>query len=120
MALQSALVRATYKIIGGPSKMELMLGLFDSTRAFSRPVSFTVETKPMAGPTLAGSKGDENFLQRSMQISITSVGKEDGSGESWNVEGMVKPLDHTKGDYARVRIYFSTHRRNGILSFMHS
>ncbi len=68
------------KIENGPSKYELMLALFDRKGDHLRPVTFM--TSPSVG----------------LVLHITSVGIEDGSGDSWIVEG-ISGTGRFKGHY---------------------
>ncbi len=79
-------------IVSGPSKMELMLALFDSSNQRERPVEFTTQ-----------DRGGESYAY---DVRITQVGKEDGSGESWLFEGYTQSGRPVGG-------YFSTTRRRG-------
>ena len=61
------------KITEGPSKWDLMLALFDH-KPRSRRVTFKLE-------------GGQEF-----QLLVLRVQAEDGSGESWNIDGHAEPL----------------------------
>ena len=82
-----------FNIIGGPSKFELMLGLFDNTMSEPRRVSFQLQ-----GGT-------------ALSVCLLSVGREDGSGESWLFEGAIQWPDASHN--RRVKGYFTTKRRTG-------
>ncbi|MBU0540563.1 hypothetical protein KKD88_01690 [Patescibacteria group bacterium] len=71
-----------------------MLALFDSSNASPRAVNFKIDA--------AGKP-------QSFVVFISSVEREDGSGESWNING------RTAGNQA-VCVYFSTKNRCGSLS----
>lgn len=75
-------------IVDGPSKYELMLGLFDSATTRPRPVEFRLSRRV------------------ALEAHIQSVSREDGSGESWNLEGWV-----VSGEVFDA--YFNTKRRTG-------
>jgi hypothetical protein len=92
---------ARFQIVGGPSKMDLMLALFDSSYDKPRPVNFSLiewpEGQPASGTPLH------------IQMHVTSVQKEDGSGESWNVEAAARGPESK--DYT---MYYSTRTRTGV------
>ena len=81
-----------FQIVDGPSKFDLMLGLFSGTCMNPRRVQFFV---------LDGS--DRTMLS----TLLSGVSREDGSGESWLFTG------HTNGKF--VKGYFSTKTRKGHL-----
>ncbi len=66
-------------ITGGPSKMELMLAMFDSSIDQRRPVTFNYYG------------GNPKFVMSEL-CYISTVGKEDGSGESFNFTGTMAGL----------------------------
>ncbi|MFA5229931.1 MAG: hypothetical protein WC422_00410 [Candidatus Paceibacterota bacterium] len=73
----------------GPGKFEIMLSLFDK-----KEIAFT-----LCGGHVLG-------------VRITSVQEEDGSGESWNLEGRLT------GQFASqsFRAYYSTKRNKGSIT----
>ena len=79
----------------GPCKMDLMLALFDS------PV-FPANRRRSVEFTIANGEKIEVF--------VSSVQQEDGSGESWNIEGF-----HGKS-FKKISGYYSTQRRSGTLT----
>lgn len=79
-------------ITAGPSKFELMLALFDNTSAQERTVRFGVV---------------QGALKSRLTVLVNAVEREDGSGESWIIEGMCH------GD--PIEIYFSTKTRTGVV-----
>jgi len=79
-------------IVDGPSKFELMLGLFDGNSRNPRSVHFTL---------LNGSLTNDQPLR----VVLCGVSREDGSGESWNFTG------YSNG--SNVKGYFSTKSRTG-------
>lgn len=82
-----------FRILNGPSKFDLMLSLFDGNKEPRRTVKFRLEG-----------------LKQEVEVAITSVQQEDGSGESWNWEGNLKLA---KGRGYHVRGYFATKGRMG-------
>lgn len=88
------------KITSGPSKWDLMLGLFDNTSEKSRYVAFVLDK-----PT-----NDYDFPHGKVEISIDSLEREDGSGDSWNITGRLR------GSNQFIRAFFSTKRRKGTLT----
>ncbi|OGZ72211.1 MAG: hypothetical protein A2998_03375 [Candidatus Staskawiczbacteria bacterium RIFCSPLOWO2_01_FULL_37_25b] len=81
-------------IVDGPSKFELMLGLFDVNSTNPRLVHFI----------LAGGWPDP------WPVLLSGVSKEDGSGENWLFTGYHD--DH------QVKGYFSTRTRKGRLDLV--
>ena len=77
-------------ITAGPNKFELMLALFDNTSTEERTVRFGVA---------------QGRLKSRLTVLVNAVEREDGSSESWNIEGTC----HGKP----VKIYFSTKTRTG-------
>lgn len=85
-----ARVVPTQEIIGGPDKSDLMLALF-----FGKEVIFTMEN---------GQK---------LTVRISSIQREDGSSESWNLEGEIM---NCLTDRKFVG-YYSTRGNKGVRSF---
>lgn len=85
-----------FSITGGPSKFDLMVSLFEGNPKVRKTVSFKLEG-----------------LRREIQVAITGVQQEDGSGESWNIEGWVM------GEFrANVKAYYSSRSRSGHFRFV--
>jgi hypothetical protein len=80
-----------FPIIDGPSKMDLMLALFDGHMG-RRTVVFHVQSRT-----------------EPVEVIINEVGQEDGSCESWLFKGW------TKKDHNAVKGWFRTDRRAGWL-----
>lgn len=81
-----------FHITNGPSKLDLMLSLVDGDSAHRRPVLFHVKK--------------EEFW-----VSIDSLEREDGSGESWNFTGRGRRYGSmVEGP---IRGYFSSRNRSG-------
>ena len=83
-------------IIGGPSKFDLMLAMFDGRYISPRTVTFKLE-------------GDDELT-----TSIDSVQAEDGSAESWNFKGKGCRKSNAS-EVVDVDGYFSTANRRGWL-----
>lgn len=81
-------------ILGGPSKFDLMLSLFDGRTPDFRIISFTVET-------------EKKFK---LDVTVSEVAREDGSGESWLLRGYTAP---TAGFRREFRAWYRTDRRIG-------
>jgi len=88
-----------YVITEGPSKWDLMLSLFDSTGSCPRKINFS------GYPREDKERKTENF-----SVLVSAIQKEDGSGESWNIDAF--------HDKRKVRVYFSTRNRTGHLKFV--
>ena len=87
-------------LVDGPSKFDLMLALFDKSSP-ERRVNFK---------SLAGSTFD---------CSVLSVRAEDGSRESWEIEGWASLVPVSGGQLVMqryVKVYFHTGRRRGIIT----
>jgi hypothetical protein len=84
-------------ILNGPGKFDLMLGLFDHTQSSPRPVQFSVRQ----------TSGDIVTID----VSLDSLARESGDGESWNFTGKI--IHHTIS--GNVSGYFSTKTRTGTL-----
>lgn len=85
--------RPTVDIVDGPSKFDLMTALF-----VWKP------TRPWVTFRLADG--------RRVQASIVAVSAEDGSGESWNLEGNLA-VSEPGGPSRRFRAYLRTSNRTG-------
>ena len=85
-----------FRIIGGPSKFDLMVSLFEGN-----PENRTVVAFKLGG------------LRQDINVAITGIRQEDGSGESWIFEGWVvgEPSAQVKGHYG-------SRLRGGIFNFL--
>lgn len=96
------------EVVEGCSKMDLMLALFDSRSGNRRYLCFTLGNG------------------REAKVSVVSVGAEDGSGESWNIEGFLWKLKSSDGFETmmskgrKIKMYFSTKNRKGMLTILES
>jgi hypothetical protein len=92
-----------YQIVAGPSKADLQDALFKKgDDGHSRKVKFTILTP-------------NNFV---VEASVSSVEAEDGSRESWNIIGYALNVTTQRKSAPKLKIYFTTHRRTGVLSFV--
>ncbi|MDO8559421.1 MAG: hypothetical protein Q7S23_00075 [bacterium] len=100
--LQSRAESQQHAIVDGPSKWDLMLSLFDGDCDHRRPVAFKVRRA--------------NGFEYSVAVTINEVGREDGSGENWNIHGYLNsdPTGMFKAGVP-VRCFFTTKRRTGWL-----
>lgn len=89
--------KLSFDVISGPSKFDLMLSLFDGNKEPRRTVEFQLE----------GARGP-------ITVAITMVQQEDGSGESWNVEGWITSY---RRNFA-IKAYYSSNSRKGYLTFV--
>jgi hypothetical protein len=85
-----------FDIVNGPSKFDLMVSLFDNNAKPRRTVRFFLD------------HGHE------LDVAITMIQQEDGSGESWNFTGTATYADG--GTSFHVRGYFGTRSRKGTLT----
>ena len=87
-----------YLITNGPSKFDLMLSLFDGNKKPRRTVTFQIQ----------GGPGE-------IEVAVTMVRQEDGSGESWLFGGHC----HNSIPTLNVNGYFNTRSRKGWLDLAH-
>lgn len=87
----------SFTVVGGPSKFDLMLSLFDGNKEPRRTVEFQLD----------GARGP-------IVVAITTVQQEDGSGESWCIKGWIT-------NYRRsfdIEGYYSSKGRAGRIAFI--
>lgn len=97
-------------VTSGPSKWDLSLALFDRKDSQPRQVQFHANCN----------------LSCIVTVTITGVQAEDGSGESWNIEGRATKIIRQKGvldsfplpKAGRVSIHFRTDSRQGRIRFL--
>ena len=89
--------KLSFNTIGGPSKFDMMLSLFDGNKEPRRTVEFQLE----------GARAP-------ITVYVTSVQQEDGSGESWNFEGGL--TNYRRGFH--LRGYYSSKSRTGHITFI--
>ena len=98
------------EIIGGPSLMGLMFGLFDRDHSDPRVVTFTTKTK---NPSLTAATPFKTVVG----LVIDQVGVEDGSGHNWIVEGWIHSMNGSRyqGSHraSRLRLYYNSNTRKG-------
>ena len=93
---------ARFKITDGPSKFDLMVALFHKAISNPTTVQFTFHEEVI----FSGSPTPFTW-----NIIIDSVGREDGSGESWLFTGSYR--DVVAGMTRNLRGFFSTRNRRG-------
>lgn len=87
-----------FNLTAGPNKFDLMLALFEN-RDGSHHVKFTIEQRvPGTAKSVPGTK-------QVVEVCISSIEREDGSAESWNIRGWM-----TGGNF---KCYYSTKNRTG-------
>lgn len=112
-------IKAT--IVDGPSKMDLMVALFYAYDQRRGPFSVTFYLKPenpldeaIQWNTPIGAKGTP------MKAQIIGVTCEDGTGESFNIDGFLDPCGLSKPVYSdNFTGYYSTKDRKGTIEFFH-
>ena len=89
----------TGEIVNGPSKWDLMLGLFDGNSSSRRSVVFSAV----------------NLFNNIEEVAVfvNFLAREDGSGEKWNFAGFM--IDAAWKAVA-VKGYFSTQHRRGTMT----
>lgn len=91
-----------FKIVAGPPKFDLMTALFAKSDAPQR-LEFA----------LKGYLPDSSLIDGKppcvKKVRLSSVEREDGSGESWNLKGWVE----VGGYSSRFEAYYDTRSRNG-------
>lgn len=85
-------------IIDGPSKFDLMVSLFDGTTESQKVLVFRLDN------------------QRILNIRITSLQREDGSGENWIFQGFTNHYPRPYAEEQHVNGFFSTQNRKGRLT----
>lgn len=87
-----------YPVFGGPSKWDVAVALF-TWKPARHQVTFHANCP----------------VGKEIEVSILSVQAEDGSGESWNIEGQVSKMIPNTGFVLgkHVFIYYRTDRRQG-------
>lgn len=84
-------------ISNGPGKWDLMVSLFEGNPTHRRKVRFEIPN---------GHRGNESHTE--LDVAITLVAQEDGSGESWLFEG------YRNGSVrGMIHGYYSTRTRTG-------
>ena len=98
------IVLAKTQITNGPCKLDLMLALFDANNTRPRPVVFVVA-------------GEGQLCPGPVEVQISSVEREDGSGESFNLKGRwdFRSLSGLSISY-NVEGYYSTKTRTGTVT----
>ncbi len=96
-----------YKIVRGPSKFELMTALFAGQEITFRTQILTDTTSDEAVVIPAG-RPSRNPLVKAI---VNSVQQEDGSLESWNIEG------HIPSEKKEFKAYYHTGRQSGHIEF---
>ena len=99
--------KSSYEITDGPSKADLMFALFHATMNHPHSVEITIHA-PENGPAYRSVK---------LTIQINVVGREDGSGESWILDGHIITMDGVKHPFSQSNFnaYYTTKRRKGML-----
>lgn len=98
-----------YPITNGPSKWDLSVALFDKSESDGRTVYLSANAP----------------LAVIITMSVTSIQIEDGSRESWNIEGYAQRIIRGKGVHnsflppapSRVFVYYRTDTRMGYIRF---
>ncbi|MDO8529961.1 MAG: hypothetical protein Q7S10_00930 [bacterium] len=88
-----------HDIIDGPSKFDLMVGLFHGDSHHRHTVDFSIKPPPSVPGSIL------KITKRGVRVFINSVEREDGSGEKWN---LMVTID---GKY--VKAYYDTKSRTG-------
>lgn len=92
-----ALKYQEYIITRGPSKLDLMLGLFDNSKEHPRTVEFSISSIPLTG----------NEDKERVSVFVDSVGVKNDIEESWDICG------RCADDGRKVKIILSTRLRCG-------
>jgi hypothetical protein len=87
-------------IVNGPGKYEISTSLFHGDHSQRIVVKFTTQAEQNNGKKF-------DIIE---PIYINQVEREDGSGESWNIDG--------RNPNGKVKIYYNTKNRNGIIYFL--
>ena len=98
-----------FKISGGPSKFDLMVSVFEGNPTPRKEVIFTVLTGVTSGPP-----GRQPAFTKPVEVAITSIEQEDGSGESWIFKGNAPT---TTDRIRKASGYYSSKTRQGHIDF---
>lgn len=93
------------KISSGPSKFDLMVSLFEGNQNPRKTVRFKVDSgqrKPR------GPRNTDEIIYNDVDVAITLIAHEDGSGESWLFEGYIHGISR-----GNIHGYYSTKNRSG-------
>lgn len=88
----------SYKIVGGPSKFDLMISLMHGDCQNRQAVQFDLKPDQVLQPS-----PEIKILGLKMNFWINRIEREDGSGEKWNIVGysqdgkLMKAFYETKG-----------------------
>ncbi len=82
-------------IIYGPSKFDLMISLFEGNPVPRKKVEFSINT----GMTTSAPAGKKLSMTEKLELAITGVEQEDGSGESWLFKGYSEKYQKASGYY---------------------
>lgn len=85
-----------FPVTGGPSKFDLMLSLFDGNQTPRKTVEFKLEG-----------------IKTPVRVAVTGVSQEDGSGESWIIEGWLSGMEKS----FPISLWFTTSSRKGYITF---
>ena len=110
-----------YDIIDGPNKDVL----FDACKyAYSKNVDINVDLKVAAGYTAPIGSHQSAYIPMSIiDIKISGIEHEDGSGESFNLKGYCSANLSSSGEAGAIYkqynfiAYYNTKRRKGWISF---
>ncbi|MDP3994798.1 MAG: hypothetical protein Q8P91_03125 [bacterium] len=103
-------VVAEMKITSGPCKADLEKALFDGSTSAGRNVG------GIRYVTFIAFAGE---VKKFVEVAVNSVGREDGSGESWLVDGYVVTIDGKPvGSGKNYHAYYHTQNRRGYIKFL--
>lgn len=100
--------KESHRVTSGPSKLDLMLALFDKVEGVRRIVRFQY-LKVDPPPT---SMELQSFCL--CDLVVNSVAAEDGSCESWIIKGGI--VDDRSRHWIPVDLYYRTDNRTGRIS----
>lgn len=96
----------SFKIVAGPSKFDLMTALF--AKGATNPLEFSLKGFLPDALVVDGNP------PRIKKVRLSSVEREDGSGESWNLKGWVD----TGGYGSKFKAYYDTRNRGGYFEIL--
>lgn len=96
------------QISGGPSKFDLMVSLFEGNKTPRKTIRFKVDSG-RRNPVGPRNSEESAIIHSDMDVGITAVEQEDGSGESWMFQGYVVSTFRP----GRIQGYYSTKTRTG-------
>ena len=102
----------SFNIVAGPSK-DVLFDCCKYLSRFNNPIKITFTV--IAGYTAPNNNPGRAAVYKEVRnVSVRSIQHEDGSGESFNLEGYAE----YEGARYKYKAYYSTKRRQGMMTFV--